>query len=76
MFSLGGEIRFFQEINDIDYKNGFKSFSSKEESFNAEFLINCAGLYSDTIAVLDNIETKLRIIPFLEESILQLILKK
>ena len=62
--SLGGEIRFFQEINDIDYKNGFKSFSSKEESFNAEFLINCAGLYSDTVAVLDNIETKLRIIPF------------
>ncbi len=41
-----------------------KSFSSKEESFNAEFLINCAGLYSDTVAVLDNIETKLRIIPF------------
>ena len=62
--SMGGEIRFFQEIHDIESKGGIKSFSSKEETFNAEFLINCAGLYSDTVAALDNIETKLRIIPF------------
>ncbi len=62
--SMGGEIRFFQEINNIESKGGIKSFSSKEGEFNAEFLINCAGLYSDTVAALDDIETNLRIIPF------------
>ncbi len=62
--SLGGSIEYFQKIKSIKTENGLKILESDKSFFQTEFLINCAGLYSDTVSYLDNIEPKLRIIPF------------
>ena len=61
---LGGTIEYFQKIKSIKTNNGLKILESNNSIFHSEFLINCAGLYSDNIAKLDNIEPELRIIPF------------
>ena len=62
--SLGGSIEYVQKIKSIKTENNLKILESDKSFFQSEFLINCAGLYSDTVAYLDNIEPKLRIIPF------------
>ena len=62
--SLGGTIEYFQKIKSIKTNNDLKILESNNSIFHAEFLINCAGLYSDNIAQLDNIEPELKIIPF------------
>jgi len=62
--SFGGSIEYFQKIKSIKTENDLKILESDKSFFKSEFLINCAGLYSDTVAYLDNIEPKLRIIPF------------
>ena len=62
--SLGGTIEYFQKIKSIKTKNDLKILESNNSIFHTEFLINCAGLYSDNIAQLDNVEPELRIIPF------------
>ena len=61
---LGGTIEYFQKIKSIKTKNDLKILESNNSIFQSEFLINCAGLYSDNIAQLDNVEPELRIIPF------------
>ena len=62
--ALGGTIEYFQKIKSIKTKNDLKILESNNSIFQSEFLINCAGLYSDNIAQLDNVEPELRIIPF------------
>ena len=62
--SIGGSIEYFQKIKSIKTENNLKILESDKSFFQSEFLINCAGLYSDTVAYLDNTEPKLRIIPF------------
>jgi len=62
--SFGGSIEYFQKIKSIKTENDLKILESDKSFFKSEFLINCAGLYSDTVAYLDNIDPKLRIIPF------------
>jgi len=62
--SLGGTIEYFQNIRSIKSKNNLKILESNNSIFHSEYLINCAGLYSDNIARLDNVEPELRIIPF------------
>ena len=62
--SLGGTIKYFHKIKTINTENNLKVLTSDRETFKSEFLINCAGLFSDTVAELDNIKPDLRIIPF------------
>ena len=62
--SLGGTIEYFQKIKSIKTNNDLKILESNNSIFHSEFLINCAGLYSDNIAQLDNVGPELRIIPF------------
>ena len=62
--SLGGTIEYSQKIKSIKTNNNLKILESNNSIFHSEFLINCAGLYSDNIAQLDNVEPELRIIPF------------
>ena len=62
--SLGGTIEYFQKIKSIKTNNDLKILESNNSIFHSEFLINCAGLYSDNIAQLDNVEPELKIIPF------------
>ena len=62
--SLGGTIKYFQKIKTINTENNLKVLTSDKETFKSEFLINCAGLFSDTVAILDNIKPDLRVVPF------------
>ena len=60
----GGDVEYFQEIVTITENNDSKLVSSKEETFTGDFLINCAGLFSDKVAKLDGLNPKVKIIPF------------
>ena len=61
---LGGEIQYIEEIIEIENVNYVKKIISKNNSFTCEFLINCAGLFSDEIARMDGMSPNVRIIPF------------
>ena len=61
---LGGEIQFIEEIREIENVNNLKKIKGRNNSFNCEFLINCAGLFSDEIARMDGMTPNVRIIPF------------
>ena len=61
---LGGEIQYIEEIIEIENVNYVKKIISKNNSFTCEFLINCAGLFSDEIAKMDGMSPNVRIIPF------------
>ena len=61
---LGGEIQYIEEIIEIENLNNLKQINSKNNSFSCEFLINCAGLFSDEIARMDGMSPNVRIIPF------------
>jgi len=60
----GGDVEYFQEIVNITENNDSKLVSSKKETFTGDFLINCAGLFSDKVAKLDGLNPKVKIIPF------------
>jgi len=61
---LGGEIQYIEEIIEIENVNYVKKIISKNNSFTCEFLINCAGLFSDEIAKMDGMSPNVKIIPF------------
>ena len=61
---MGGEIKYIEEIREIDNKNGLKKIKGNKYTYSCEFLINCAGLFSDEIAKLDNMIPNVKIIPF------------
>ena len=61
---MGGEIKYIEEIKEIENINGLKSIKGNKDTYNCEFLINCAGLFSDEIAKLDNMSPNVKIIPF------------
>jgi len=60
---LNGTIKFNSEVIEIEKSQHWK-ISTSTETVEAEYLINCAGLYSDKIAKLCNIDLKSQIIPF------------
>ena len=60
----GGDVEYFQEIVNITENNDAKLVSSKKETFTGDFLINCAGLFSDKVAKLDGLNPKVKSIPF------------
>ena len=60
----GGEIKFIEEIKEIENINGLKNVKGVNSSYKCEFLINCAGLFSDEIAKLDGMSPDVKIIPF------------
>ena len=62
--SLGGEVKYFNKVNAVKDDGNLKKIFTSENQFETEFLINCAGLYSDTVAKLDNLNPNLQIIPF------------
>jgi len=60
----GGEIKLIEEIKEIENINGLKNVKGIHSSYKCEFLINCAGLFSDEIAKLDGMSPDVKIIPF------------
>ena len=61
---MGGEIKYIEEIKEIENINGLKSIKGNKDTYKCEYLINCAGLFSDEIAKLDNMSPNVKIIPF------------
>jgi len=59
-----GDIEYFQEIVNISDNADTKTVESKKDIFSGDFLINCAGLFSDKVAKLDGLFPKVKIIPF------------
>ena len=60
----GGEIKLIEEIKEIENIHGLKNVKGVHSSYKGEFLINCAGLFSDEIAKLDGMSPDVKIIPF------------
>jgi L-2-hydroxyglutarate oxidase len=60
----GGEIVFDAKVVGLREDNGGNIVETHAGSFPARHVINCAGLYSDTITRMAGVKTDLEIIPF------------
>ena len=62
---LGGVILSNQEVVTIDENQSHVTVTTKKgDRYVADYLIACAGLYSDRLAQMCGIETTFKIIPF------------
>jgi len=59
-----GELRFNARVERISSKNSVHVVQTTAGDFEARFLINCAGLYSDHVARLNGAKPAAKIIPF------------
>lgn len=57
-------IRFGQEVRTIQNKKDGLSVTTANDRFNSQYLINCAGLYSDRVAQSAGVRPELQIVPF------------
>ncbi|MDM8102180.1 MULTISPECIES: L-2-hydroxyglutarate oxidase [Oceanobacillus] len=60
----GGMLRLHNEVKDIQMETEKITVVTNETTYEADYLINCAGLYSDKLARMARIETDVQIIPF------------
>lgn len=61
---LGGEIQYNQKVVDILDDENFKIIQTINSEFQANSVINCAGLYSDKVAKMTNPNVDVQILPF------------
>ncbi|SOC38210.1 L-2-hydroxyglutarate oxidase [Salinicoccus kekensis] len=59
-----GEVIFNEEVRSINNDSQNITIKTRDNTYTAKYLINCAGLYSDKIAEMSGIETDVKIIPF------------
>lgn len=60
----GAEVLLGHPLTRLHYSRGHFDVVAGEAGFRSRFLINCAGLYSDKVALLAGIEPAVRIVPF------------
>ncbi|WP_348260863.1 L-2-hydroxyglutarate oxidase [Telmatobacter sp. DSM 110680] len=60
---LGGEVLFSSEVLKLDDKNGWRIQTNRGD-YEAEYLINCAGLHCDRVSRLAGNRDSTRIVPF------------
>ncbi len=60
----GGKIHFNQKVISILQKNNTIEVKTNQSNYQADYLINCAGLYSDKIAKLTQEKIDVQILPF------------
>lgn len=60
----GGTIKFNNDVKTINQDSEQLEIKTQNNTFNCNYLISCAGLFSDRIAKLTHPELPLRIIPF------------
>ncbi len=60
----GGEIVLGAKVVGLREDNGGNIVETQAGAFRARYVINCAGLYSDTIARMAGVKTNLEIVPF------------
>lgn len=61
--ALGGDIRFSSEVTQLKEANGWR-ISTKSGDYEADFLINCAGLHCDRVSKMAGNHDPTRIVPF------------
>lgn len=59
----GGEIHFSSEVTKLRYGSGWRIESASGE-YNADFLINCAGLHCDRVSSMAGNSDPIKIVPF------------
>lgn len=60
----GGEIHYNNKVEKINNTADIIEVTTNKNVYEADYLVNCAGLYSDKLAKLSGIETDVKIIPF------------
>ncbi|WP_010631696.1 L-2-hydroxyglutarate oxidase [Sporolactobacillus vineae] len=60
----GGRLRLHSQVRKIYEKTDGITVECDDASFSAHFLINCAGLHCDQVALMQGIHPGMRIIPF------------
>lgn len=62
--SAGGTVKFNTEAKDFQDRGSRTVIQTNNGEFDAKFIINCGGLYSDRIARAAGIDPKAKIVPF------------
>lgn len=60
----GGEIRLNTKVVNLKYQNSQHIIITNQGEITSKYLVNCAGLYSDKIAILGGVNPEMKIIPF------------
>ncbi|CAI0761117.1 L-2-hydroxyglutarate oxidase [Serratia quinivorans] len=60
----GGEIHYGQQVEGISESSDAVSIRTQHAQYQAKWLVNCAGLFSDRIAALAGYQTGMKIVPF------------
>lgn len=60
----GGEIEFGHKVNSIIKRGTTQVITTSKGEFEANFVINCAGLHSDRVAKASGAKPKAKIVPF------------
>ena len=64
LISKGVEIKFNEEVIGIEKQNSHQIIKTKTNNYETDFVISCAGLQSDRVALFTENELNVRIIPF------------
>jgi (S)-2-hydroxyglutarate dehydrogenase len=62
--SAGGELRLNTKVKNIRQRNEVQVLETNRGDFETRFTINCAGLYSDRMALLAQVNPQAKIVPF------------
>ena len=60
----GGDLRLNTKVKKILPRGDFQVIETSNGTFETQFVINCAGLYSDRVAKLGNVNPEAKIVPF------------
>lgn len=60
----GGDLRLNTKVEKIVETSTGKALETNQGKFEAKFVINCAGLHSDRVAKLGNVDPQAKIVPF------------
>ncbi len=60
----GGELRLNTKVKKIRLMSGNQILETNNGTFETRFIINCAGLYSDRLALLAQVDPQAKIVPF------------
>ncbi|KMJ43598.1 hydroxyglutarate oxidase [Xenorhabdus khoisanae] len=60
----GGDIHYQQQVQGICEHRDYVDVQTQKTRYQAKWLVNCAGLYSDRIAQLAGYKTGMKIVPF------------
>jgi L-2-hydroxyglutarate oxidase len=60
----GGDMRLATKVENMNEGNDFVTIETNRGTIEARYVINCAGLHSDRVAKMANMNTGMKIVPF------------